>query len=280
MGVEAEYMTQFGTGDLLVLDCETGAILPGNLTPPLVSVGVHGLWPVPWYLVATAVSAWYHVDVPGTVPIVWRTGRDWLRMFVASLVERCGLATHRGSYDLGVIVNEFPSLLDAVTRAVFQARVYDCRIAEARILRATYPWYAGLGARHPLITGSRMSGTFVDGRSYNGTWLDQFVERGHELHLNRVSTKYGGPVLDKSVWSMRFLELVDLPVDEWPGAARMYCLGDLTATGIVQRKQCAEYGWRNGILTPQTWQAHREQCREVKEGRLQAIDPRYAPPVH
>lgn len=271
--MDANFATQFGTGDLLVLDVETGKIMPDCLTPPLVSVGVHGTSPVPWYMIATARSAWVSFDGEDTVG--WSTGEAWLRTYVERLLTRSSLATHRGCYDLGCMMEAFPSLYTPIMAALTAGRVYDTRIAEARILGLSHAWYAGLGPRHPLPEAFKCEGTHADGSTFKGTWRDQLPERGKELGLDRVSAKYGGPRLDKSEWALRFIELVDTPVAEWPASARTYCIGDLSATGIAQRKQCKQHGWRNGIITTQTWMAHRAQCDDVKHGRGTAIDPKY-----
>ncbi len=259
-------------GNTIVLNVESFQIEPNNLTPQLVSVGLHGDVPFPWYMLVTHLSqVFYQLDgkdlYVGRPSIIMNN--DKLYAFLLGLFDRCRFITHRGCFDLGVICEAFPSLYPVICRAIADGRIYDTRIMAARILGGiSYPSYAGLNANNPVVKAF----TWSNGNGRSGGWKDQFPDQGRELALGRLSAQYGGPILNKSEWCIKFGTLAQIPIQDWPEEARDYYIGDLTATGAAYAGQDKlGHIWRDGMITIQTWNQHQDHVRDVRSGLAIAI---------
>lgn len=90
------------------------------------------------------------------------------------------------SYDLGVIIQQFPRLIDNVFRALDDDRVYDVLLRE-KLLDIARGWY------------NRIS------YSVFGLTKDRFKIE-----------------LEKDIFRLRYMEFRDIPVEEWPQGAQDY----------------------------------------------------------
>jgi DNA polymerase I len=123
------------------------------------------------------------------------------------------------AYDMGVIAAQFPELLPDIFTAYFDDRVRDCQLDQMLI---------------DLAQGRLF--TYFD---HNG------VATKVSYSLGALNTRYGFPALDKSgdSFRLRYGELIDVPVSEWPAAAVDYAKDDALATFRVHQmqKQWQEY---------------------------------------
>ena len=75
-------------------------------------------------------------------------------------------------------------------------------------------------------------GRFRGARGLDGEW----VQRGYSL--DDMASRYLKRRLDKDTWRLKYGELYDVPLDQWPEGARLYPLEDAVATYEVF--QCQE----------------------------------------
>ncbi len=261
-------------GQAIVLDVESHRIAESVADPPLVCAGMHGLWPLPWWILATPTKA-LHVTDPalgfeqfGRISShaqsqSWNLSPEALSAWLGSLFESCNLITHRGCFDLGVIVRTYPELRGAILDCLLRGGVYDTRIAAARSRGAKNPEYASLNVNHRAIQ--------------NTGWRDQLPDRGRELGLAELSASLGGPQLKKGLGA-QFKELESVSVDAWPVDAITYCISDLSATGWCQVQQAltpiAESelvidpaGWIAGLITPEIFEMHLQFAEDCRAGK-------------
>ena len=171
-------------------DTETALIRPGLGAPPLVCVS----------------SA--HLAGDGDDPKAplmeglthWSNSERLLSRWLNS--EHNGL--HNAPYDLAVVAQQFPRLLPLVFVALSEDRVYDTMYAQQLI---------------DIAYGVYRSGRDADGRS---------VIPGYTL--DAVSHRYTGHTLDKDTWRLRYAELRNTPLKDWPKGAQQYPVQDAVAT--------------------------------------------------
>lgn len=114
------------------------------------------------------------------------------------------LVGHNLSYDAAVILAAFPHLLDLVFAAYDAGRMHCTQVRENLLDIAL--------------------GRFRFEEKPDGTR----VARGYSL--DDLSSRYRGKRLDKDTWRLRYVELVGLPVSEWPEGAQEYPKEDAVAT--------------------------------------------------
>ena len=125
------------------------------------------------------------------------------------------LVGHNVAYDFGVIAAAFPDLLPAIFEAYAADRITDTMLREKL-------QHLGLGVYRGFDT--------QDGRRVKlGYSLGEIAKRRLRLELE----KEGG-------WRLRYGELRDVPLEQWPEDARDYAITDATATLGVFRDQEAE----------------------------------------
>ena len=112
------------------------------------------------------------------------------------------------AYDMAVMMNECPATVNPVFRAYAEGRVSDVAI------------------RQSLINNAR--GTFL---GFPPSLTD--LEKEHGVG-DRSAQKSG---FGEDVWRMRYAELADVPLAEWPPAARAYPIADADGTMAVWLSQ-------------------------------------------
>jgi DNA polymerase I-like protein with 3'-5' exonuclease and polymerase domains len=119
------------------------------------------------------------------------------------------------AYDLGVMSAANPSLLPLIFQAFDQDKFRDVQIRETML----------------AIAGGDRKGRLVS--------LQALVERYLGRHLEKADT-----------WRLRYGELVDVPLEEWPAEAREYALADAAVTLEVYVAQAAQNRIAPGELLP------------------------------
>jgi hypothetical protein len=119
-------------------------------------------------------------------------------------------------FDLAVWCNEWPDLLDLVFAAYDADRVVDTMVRQ-KLLDIAHGCYRGFRS------------------GLTGVWIE------HKYHLADLAKRHTYPVdLDKDTWRLRYNELVDLDVADWPEGAVDYSAHDALSTFHVWRAQEAE----------------------------------------
>jgi hypothetical protein len=145
--------------------------------------------------------------------------------YVGAALERGhSLVLHNGAYDLHCIVAEYPELLEPVFVALEQGRVHDTRWREVLI---------------DIRKGSYRSEEYEDEFGHTHT-------RSVGYSLAEIAQRRLGTTLAKGddTWRMRYLELLGVPLAEWPPEARGYAVTDAVTTLAAfasQEREAGEY---------------------------------------
>ena len=174
------------------LDTETYQIEPGLLAPPLVCGSVAS---------DTALAQAY-LFAPADL-------LNWLRSVLASGNTIAGANI---AYDFAVVAVADPTLLPMIFRAYEQGLIYDIQIAQT--LDAIAGGHLGIDPR----TGKGLV-SFRTGRRSRYS-----LEACVDLVLGRRDAKVN------NAWRLRYGELAELPISEWPKEARQYPLDDAKNT--------------------------------------------------
>lgn len=148
------------------------------------------------------------------------------------------IAAHNAAFDMGVLWRHFGGDPD-ITADIFAA--YDAGRVTDTALRETLIDIA-LG-RHP---------------NRQGYSLDAVAQR-----------RLGIEPLDKTTWRLRFGELIGTPIDQWPGGAREYALGDAAVTAAVYADQESDRRY----LADQYRQTFSAFCLQLMSWRGMVTDP-------
>jgi hypothetical protein len=110
------------------------------------------------------------------------------------------------SFDACVLIRRFPSLLRPILKAYDEGRVHDVQLRQ-RLL--------------DLAEGELDFATLVD-----GTTVKKYYS------LAALYDRYGFGLMSKGedTWRLRYGELIDTPLEQWPQAAKEYALLDAKAT--------------------------------------------------
>src|SRR5690606_15519917 len=123
------------------------------------------------------------------------------------------LGGHNGVFDWAVWAAKWPDLIELIFDAYDANRIIDSQVRQKLIdiARGEYRGYRN---------------------GITGAWVE------HKYHLADLARRYNYPVeLDKDTWRLRYHELYDLPVAEWPEGARDYSRHDALSTYWVLRHQ-------------------------------------------
>lgn len=191
---------------LIFADCESFLIRPGLLAPPLVCMS----------------AAWKMSD--GTVDSVLYARKEALVHARRFLEDRfiTAFVGHNFAYDLAVLCDADPSLLPLVFEALAQGRIKDTKIREELI----------------DIANGRIQDkgqTLVWRKEKNAYERPDYSLGALELRytgVDRTSEKN-----DPNGWRMRYSELANTPVEEWPKEARDYAIADSVGTLAVYEAQ-------------------------------------------
>lgn len=184
--------------NIVAFDTETHLIQPGLLTPKLVCVSVAS---------------------EGAVTLYDRfSGTDIVEYLLKS--ENHHLVGHNVAYDLGVFCARRPELIPLVFRAYEQGRIWDTKIRQELLDIAS-----GRSVRNGATFALR-----------NGEWVKAAYSlaglAGHYLGKDRFAEK-----TDADAWRLRYAELEDVPLDQWPVEATRYAKEDAEDTLAIFLKQ-------------------------------------------
>jgi DNA polymerase-1 len=132
---------------------------------------------------------------------------DW-RTPVRAALETCEVIGHNVAYDLAVLVQADPSLAPSVWRAYDEGRIFDTMIRAQLIAIA--------------LGRFKFDATIGDKGSRPRWSLAALVQK----YLGEEVTGKHGP----DIWRMRYHELDECPVADWPDAARAYAMADVDYT--------------------------------------------------
>jgi hypothetical protein len=130
---------------------------------------------------------------------------EWLGTFAEILtMPHLQIVGHNIAFDMMVLGNEEPQLLPRIFQAYEQDRI-TCTEVRAKLL--------------DIAAGQRKFHEDEDGDTFKSTY-----------NLEDLSRRFLNRRLDKDTWRLRYGELKDIPVHQWPEGARTYPLEDTRAT--------------------------------------------------
>jgi hypothetical protein len=183
---------------IVAFDTETHLIQPGLLTPKLVCVSV-----------ADENGVWLHDR---------RYGTDYVEMLLEDVEVM--LVGHNVAYDLGVLCARRPDLIPLAFRAYEQGRIWDTKVRQELLDIAS-----GRSQRNGATFALR-----------NGEWVKAGYSlaglAGHYLGKDRFTEK-----TDANAWRLRYAELEEVPLDQWPVEATAYAKEDAEDTLAIFVKQ-------------------------------------------
>ena len=189
--------------NIVAFDTETHLIQPGLLTPKLVCVSVMTTHP---YQPKTALL---YDRFNGTNVIEGMLSNTDIH-----------LVGHNVAYDLGVLVARRPELIPVVFDAYEQGRIWDTKVRQELLDIAS-----GRSTRNGATFALR-----------NGEWVKAGYSlaglSGHYLGKDRFAEK-----TDENAWRLRYAELEDVPLTEWPVEATAYAKEDAEDTLAIFLKQ-------------------------------------------
>lgn len=183
-------------------DTETARFGPGRQAPPL-----------------ACVSYCYE---GGSGLVHWTEAEE---LFEELLLSKAYLLVgHNVAYDLAVVAAQFPRLLRPIFEAYRDGRVGDTMLRQ-KLLDNAIGRFRGYRAekKGPLKPGE--SPFYWVGYGYS---LDDCYHRVKKKRL------------DKDTWRLKYGELRDLPLEQWPEGARRYATDDAIATWDV-------WNWQNDL---------------------------------
>lgn len=198
-------------------DSETFLIQPGHTAPKMVCLSSMIMRPS-WDPAAGGTYA----------PTLLHANFD--RDAVESLLRLAlldGQALHIGAntaFDMTVIGNEFPHLLEYIFRAYEEDRVVCVQLAERLIHNAT----------------NRLDGEYGP----DGKWVK------HGYSLADLARRYLNIELDKDTWRLKYGTLFDTPIERWDPDAVAYPLTDAIVPGAVFQWQL-QGAEREYLTTPE-----------------------------
>lgn len=181
------------------LDTETRLIQPGLLAPPMVCVS-------------------FAEQHPGQAGVaLWSDDLSWLRRYL----ESATLILHNAAFDMAVLAAFDDTLLPLIFKAYDEGRIKDTKIRQQLI---------DIGRGRKSINGVPFAirGGELVRASYSLADLEQLY-----FGRDRSSEKN-----DPDSWRLRYAELEDIPVDQWPDAAYDYALAD--AEGALEVYEAQE----------------------------------------
>jgi len=187
--------------NLVAFDTETHLIQPGLLTPKLVCVSVR-----------------LDYEDCGTLLFDRFEGTNYVESLLNDPLNH--LVGHNVAYDLGVLCARRPELLPLVFEAMDAGRIWDTKVRQELLDIAS-----GRSQRNGATFALR-----------NGEWVKAGYSlaglAGHYLGKDRFAEK-----TDENAWRMRYHELEDVPLDQWPVEATAYAKEDAEDTLAIFLKQ-------------------------------------------
>lgn len=209
-------------------DVETELIEPGNLTPRLVVATFSGgaetldlLPPNPALHEAVTQTTWEDNDPLLGACTGWKLALkgdaifDFMLTLVNAMVDGQVdvLVAHNGSFDWGVLCNEYPDLLPVLTTLIEQGRIADTMV------------------REQLICIAEDNFVFDQRRKTKTRFgLDYLVMTYFNVNISESKK-------NPNSWRLRYGELMDVPLNEWPSAALEYAMEDAVWARLVYLEQ-------------------------------------------
>jgi hypothetical protein len=191
--------------NLVAFDTETHLIQPGLLTPKLVCV-------------SHAVTSDFSENGIAAFLSDRETGTNLVQVWL--MEEDKHLVGHNVAYDLGVMCARRPELLPLVFEAMDAGRIWDTKVRQELLDIAS-----GRSVRNGATFALR-----------NGEWVKAGYSlaglAGHYLGKDRFAEK-----TDPNAWRLRYAELEDVPLDQWPVEATHYAKEDAEDTLAIFLKQ-------------------------------------------
>ena len=183
-----------------IFDTETHLVQPGLLVPPLVCLSY--------------CERGYIADGP---PVLLDRHNAVGKLRQVLLGDWGTVIGHNVAYDMAVMCNKDNTLLLPVFQAYADGRVSDTRIREKLL---------------DLSVGRLNTGEAGAGRQLKYTMEALLERRFGEDH----SAEKRGP----DAWRLRYRELEDIPINEWPPEAVSYAKGDATDTWRIWENQALD----------------------------------------
>lgn len=151
---------------------------------------------------------------PGEAPGIVHVKDPAAKAIVASWLEGDDLLVgHNVAYDLAVIGAQWPELVPLIFSKYDKDAITDTKLRQKLL----------------DIAGGECRGRFVEKMAGpQGVVKGRWVKHGYSL--DDLVYRCAGRRLDKDTWRLRYGELVDVPLRDWPEGARTYPLEDARAT--------------------------------------------------
>lgn len=256
------------------IDVETDVIKLGSATPPLVCLSAAGGEDTVEFL-----AEWLGCDV--AVDTTFRTDKAWVRnrggewevvtthahaldLLLVLMDTEAVLVAQNGTYDWGVMVNENPELLPLFT-ALLEAGLVACTMVREQLIAIAtdnYKYDDRRKRKDPIFSLDYLVMTYFH--------MDISASK---TKLNPITGVYTG---DMSSWRLRYMELHDVDIRDWPIEALIYSAQDSIWARRIYIKQGKARKLAAGVLVhpsgvvqdelPQTaadWVLHLMACHGV-----------------
>lgn len=188
--------------DIMAFDTETGLIMPGVITPPLVCV----TW------------ARRCIDAPEQMESGILDAVEGPVMIEQHLRSGGHVVGHNIAFDLAVLVEERAGLWPVVREAYEQGRVHDTMIREELI---------------DCAQGTYRRAEVEDEDTGELVWKTVGYSLA-DCALRRLGLRMGGKTRAEQdledPWRLRYIELMGVPLEQWPEAATEYAVRDAEIT--------------------------------------------------
>ena len=203
-------------------DTETFLMRPGRMAPELVCISYQTPGEEPGLL---------HVHDYGVLPIV----AGWL--------ERERLVGHHVAFDIAVLCAQWPELIPLAFRAYDEDRI-TCTKLRQQLLDIAAGAFRGYLRRFEQEVTVKQCLVHEDcepdscPHAIDGVKIAKGARWvPHNYDLGDVAYRATGRRLDKDTWRLRYGELIDVQLRDWPEGARLYPKEDARATLDVFLKQ-------------------------------------------
>lgn len=122
----------------------------------------------------------------------WEAKRPWVEILEGAVSGRWGIIGHNLAYDFCVLRHRFPDTTDLLFQALDTSNIWDTMLAEQLIMIAE-----GVKPVRPSLA------------QISAHYLDIDLDKGEDT------------------WRKRYIELLDVPVSQWPSDALAYAAGDV-----------------------------------------------------
>jgi hypothetical protein len=203
-----------------MLDTESHVIVPGLLAPPGVCMSFMMEWRPTKHPDAWTDSLTY---VPGCTDVEVVNFTEAVDLAKAVLSDKTvHIVGHNIAYDLAVLCAKDASLIPLVFAALEDQRISCTRVRE-KLIRLAQGRMAS-----DFASGAKRQAKFNMATIFKVRWNLDISESKAELTFDDDGT----PIVqgDVTAWRLRFAELENIPIAQWPPKAVEYAAGDITKT--------------------------------------------------